>query len=165
MAKDFAVAPLPEKTLTNISDCGYKYWSGMATGKIRLLLPGFYDDPEKRKGEIMFGIGMPELLVIAVVALLVVGPKKLPDIAKALGKGLSEFRKATDSATETIKETLKTDELKKDMNGFKDSLLHGTGEEKGASAPPVVPAGSVTSAPPIGSGSDAPKTADPKPQS
>ena len=110
----------------------------------------------------MFGIGMPELLVIAVVALLVVGPKKLPDIAKALGKGLFEFRKATDSATETIKETLKTDELKKDMNGFKDSLLHGAGEEKGVPAPPVVP---VTSAPPIGSGSDAPKTADPKPQS
>jgi len=66
----------------------------------------------------MFGIGMPELLVIAVVALLVVGPKKLPDIAKALGKGLSEFRRAADGATETIKETLKTDELKKDMDGI-----------------------------------------------
>jgi Tat protein translocase TatB subunit len=104
----------------------------------------------------MFGIGMPELMVIAVVALIVVGPKKLPDIAKALGKGLAEFRKATDSATDTIKETLKTDELKKDMNGLKDSLLHGAGEEKGAPVAPVAPAGS---------GSDAPKTADPKPQS
>lgn len=102
----------------------------------------------------MFGIGMPELLVIAVVALIVVGPKKLPDIAKALGKGLAEFRKATDSATETIKETLKTDELKKDMDGLKDSLLHDAKEEKGAPAPPV---------PPVGSGSDAPKSADPKP--
>ncbi len=106
----------------------------------------------------MFGIGMPELMVIAVVALLVVGPKKLPDIAKALGKGLSEFRKATDSATETIKETLKTDELKKDMDGLKDSLLHGAEEEKETSAPPAAPA------PPVGSGSDAPKTADPKPR-
>ncbi len=114
----------------------------------------------------MFGIGMPELLVIAVVALLVVGPKKLPDIAKALGKGLFEFRKATDSATETIKETLKTDELKKDMDGLKDSLDYGdtmqhrapidAASEKGAAAPPVAP---------VGSGSDAPKTADPKPQS
>lgn len=105
----------------------------------------------------MFGIGMPELMVIAVVALLVVGPKKLPDIAKALGKGLSEFRRATDSATETIKETLKTDELKKDMDGIKDSLLHGAEEEeeeKGAPDPPVAP---------VASGSDAPKTAETKP--
>ena len=105
----------------------------------------------------MFGIGMPELLVIAVVALLVVGPKKLPDIAKALGKGLFEFRKATDSATETIKETFKTDELKKDMNRLKDSLLHGAEEEKGTSSPPSPPVE------PVGSGSDASKTADPKP--
>jgi len=82
----------------------------------------------------MFGIGMPELLVIAVVALLVVGPKKLPDIAKALGKGLAEFRKATDGATETIKETLRTDELKRDMDGIKESLLHG-GKEETKTAP------------------------------
>ena len=91
----------------------------------------------------MFGIGMPELMVIVVIALLVVGPKKLPEIAKALGKGLSEFRKVTESATDTIKETLKTDEIKKDMDGLKDSLLYGKGEdteEKGApSAAPVEP--------------------------
>lgn len=84
----------------------------------------------------MFGIGMPELLVIAVIALLVVGPKKLPDIAKALGKGLSEFRKVTDSATDTIKETLKTDDLKKDMDSMKDSLLYGKDEEKETAAAP-----------------------------
>lgn len=89
----------------------------------------------------MFGIGMPELLVIAVIALLVVGPKKLPEIAKALGKGLSEFRKVTESATDTIKETLKTDEIKdeikKDMDGFKDSLLYGKEEE--TNPPSAVP--------------------------
>jgi Tat protein translocase TatB subunit len=103
----------------------------------------------------MFGIGMPELLVIAVIALLVVGPKKLPDIAKALGKGLSEFRKATESATETLKETLKTDEIKKDMDGLKDSLLYGKGEEKEAPAPPAAP---------TPADHDAPKTTDPKSQ-
>ena len=85
----------------------------------------------------MFGIGMPELLVIAVIALLVVGPKKLPDIAKALGKGLSEFRKVTEDATDTIKETLKTDELKKDMNDLKDSLLADTEEKNARSRPPA----------------------------
>ena len=43
----------------------------------------------------MFGIGMPELMVIMVVALIVLGPKRLPEIARALGKGLAEFRRAT----------------------------------------------------------------------
>lgn len=87
----------------------------------------------------MFGIGMPELLVIVVIALLVVGPKKLPEIAKALGKGLSEFRKVTESATDTIKETLKADELKKDLDNLKDSLLYSKDEEKDEPVPPVTP--------------------------
>ena len=44
----------------------------------------------------MFGIGMPELLLILAVALIVLGPKKLPELARALGKGMAEFRRATD---------------------------------------------------------------------
>jgi sec-independent protein translocase protein TatB len=43
----------------------------------------------------MFGIGMPEIAVIIVVALLVLGPKRLPEVARALGKGLAEFRRVT----------------------------------------------------------------------
>jgi Tat protein translocase TatB subunit len=65
----------------------------------------------------MFGIGLPELLVIAIIALLVVGPKKLPDLAKTLGKGFSEFKKATEGITEDFKEALKDDD------GWKDSVL------------------------------------------
>lgn len=56
---------------------------------------------------------MTELIVIAIIALLVVGPKKLPDLAKSLGRGLSEFKKAADDVTSTVSETLKP-------NGFGD---------------------------------------------
>jgi Tat protein translocase TatB subunit len=50
----------------------------------------------------MFGIGLPELLVIAALALILIGPKKLPELAKSLGKTLGELRKATDDVKETI---------------------------------------------------------------
>jgi len=44
----------------------------------------------------MFGIGMPELLLILALALIVLGPKKLPELARALGKGMAELRRATE---------------------------------------------------------------------
>jgi TatA/E family protein of Tat protein translocase len=50
----------------------------------------------------MFGLGMQELLVILVIALIVVGPKKLPDIAKSLGRGLAEFKRTTDEFQSTM---------------------------------------------------------------
>jgi Tat protein translocase TatB subunit len=50
----------------------------------------------------MFGIGMPELLLILGLALIVIGPKKLPDVAKALGRGLAEFKRATEDLKNTI---------------------------------------------------------------
>lgn len=56
----------------------------------------------------MFGIGMPELLLILALALIVIGPKKLPDIARALGKGLAEFRRATDDLKSSIQEESRT---------------------------------------------------------
>ncbi len=44
----------------------------------------------------MFGIGMTELMVILVIGLVVIGPKKLPGLARSLGKSLAEFRHASD---------------------------------------------------------------------
>jgi Tat protein translocase TatB subunit len=71
----------------------------------------------------MFGIGMLKLIIIAAIALLVVGPKKLPELAKTLGKGLNELKKATEGITDELKETLKADEKPKNDDGWKDSLL------------------------------------------
>lgn len=51
----------------------------------------------------MFGIGMPELLVIMVVALVVLGPKRLPEVARMLGKGLAEFRRATAGVSDELR--------------------------------------------------------------
>ena len=50
----------------------------------------------------MFNIGMPELLVILTVALIVLGPKRLPDVARAIGKAMAEFRKATAGITDEL---------------------------------------------------------------
>ena len=52
----------------------------------------------------MFGIGFPELLLIMAIALIVLGPKRLPDLARALGRGFSEFKRATDELKTTFEE-------------------------------------------------------------
>ena len=52
----------------------------------------------------MFGIGLPELILIMAIALIVVGPEKLPELAKALGKGIIELKKAASSLQESFKE-------------------------------------------------------------
>jgi TatA/E family protein of Tat protein translocase len=66
----------------------------------------------------MFGIGMPELLLILAIALIVIGPKKLPDLAKSLGRAMREFKKATNE----FKETLQIDEDMTDVKKAFDGL-------------------------------------------
>jgi len=61
----------------------------------------------------MFGnIGFPELLVILVIALLVFGPKKLPEVGRSLGKALREFRKTSDEIKEKIEEEINAEEFR-----------------------------------------------------
>ncbi len=55
----------------------------------------------------MFNVGFSEALVICIVALIVFGPKKLPEIGRALGRGLREFRKAASDVMEGAEEDTK----------------------------------------------------------
>jgi sec-independent protein translocase protein TatA len=56
----------------------------------------------------MGSIGVPEMIVIFVVALIVFGPKKLPELGKSLGKGLAEFRRASNELKATIDEEVRS---------------------------------------------------------
>lgn len=61
----------------------------------------------------MFGnIGFPELLIILVIALLVFGPKKLPEVGRSIGKALREFRKTSDEIKEKIEEEIHAEEFR-----------------------------------------------------
>jgi TatA/E family protein of Tat protein translocase len=61
----------------------------------------------------MFGnIGFPEILVILAIALLIFGPKKLPEIGKSIGRALREFRKTSDDIKEKIEEEIQADEFR-----------------------------------------------------
>lgn len=68
----------------------------------------------------MFGIGMQELIVIFIIALIVVGPKKLPELAKALGRGFAEFKRAANEVRQTIDTEINLDDQapRKSSNHF-----------------------------------------------
>lgn len=80
-------------------------------------------------------IGMPELILIFVVALLVFGPKKLPELGKSLGRGLAEFKKASEDLKKTIEDEIEqgkkeADSVKSHVNEVKQALT---------AVPPVEP--------------------------
>lgn len=60
----------------------------------------------------MFGIGTQEILVVMALALILIGPKKLPEVARALGKGFGEFRRAFDDLKDTMDVDMKTEKEK-----------------------------------------------------
>ena len=79
-------------------------------------------------------IGTLELVVIAIVALLVIGPNKLPEYARKLGQAMREFKKASDSLTKEIKENIvePLDEVQKPLKDAVAPLTEMEKENKGS---------------------------------
>ena len=70
----------------------------------------------------MFGIGMPEMILILAIALIVIGPKKLPDLAKSLGRAMREFKKATNEFKETMQIDNELSDVKKAFDDINEDV-------------------------------------------
>ena len=73
----------------------------------------------------MFGIGFQEMLIILVVVLIFFGPKRLPDLAKSLGKGIAEFKKASEEVRKGIEDAVKEESVTGTPNPPEDLSSYG----------------------------------------
>ncbi|MGE5235936.1 MAG: Sec-independent protein translocase protein TatB [Acidobacteriota bacterium] len=110
----------------------------------------------------MFGsIGVPELILIFVIALLLFGPKKLPDIGRSLGKALGEFKRASNDLKRSLEEEVAADELRQVRTEVREATSTVPADAKALSAPgDAVPA---ESKPPSDS-ADPPRSAPVEPK-
>ena len=99
----------------------------------------------------MFGsIGMPELIIIMVIALIIFGPRKLPELGRSLGRSLGEFKKASNELRSTLEEEIRVEEQREQrasMKAEQDSAIAAAAPPSSASSatpPPTASAPSVS---------------------
>jgi len=105
----------------------------------------------------MFGLGVSELLLIAAIALIFIGPQKLPDLARALGRGFAEFKRATDEMKGSFAEEIRNSEARDRLQREGKLVPPGSGEivvnpyvDGDPDAPPYSEANVAPAVPPAG---------------
>jgi TatA/E family protein of Tat protein translocase len=84
----------------------------------------------------MFGpIGMPELMVIMVIALIIFGPRKLPELGRSLGKSLGEFKRASNELRNTLDDEIRLEEQRAEQRAAEQRMAERAKESSGPAEP------------------------------
>ena len=88
-------------------------------------------------------IGMPELIIIFVIALIIFGPRKLPELGRSLGKSIAEFKKASNELKSTLEEEIRLEEQRSTLEASKATAAAPSAPVAAAHAEETVPAHKV----------------------